>query len=165
MTDNNQKASSCSWEGLGFGAHYDDAGCVEGFASDLDDCEHTADGEVLIAIGTEVCPQCSRYGIGRELGFAEVGATALHRQRARDELFDLIDDLPQDVKEDVIERLNGLFTLLLKLEGAKTQQEVDAEEAARQAAAQNPSSQRIARVIRAISDYFGGSSEDRGVKP
>jgi hypothetical protein len=108
-------SNSCGWQGFGFNASYEDAGCVEGYASDLDNCEVGENG-AFIAIGDEDCPQCS--GIGKELGFNKLGVMALHRQREYSNLLEFADLLPEDAQEEMRNEVDGIFRLILKLEGA-----------------------------------------------
>lgn len=110
----------CDWQGMGFGARYEDAGCIEGNASDLDNVVGGDKSGYLIAIGDEDCPQCA--GIGKLLGFAEVGVMALYRQRAREDMIEAAGGLPEDEMESFIdEHINPLFKLILTLEGGQPQ--------------------------------------------
>lgn len=104
---------SCGWEGLGFGANYNDAGCVEGFACDLDDCEHTEEG-VMIALRDELCPQCKGTG---DIVDGDRGVTALYRQRAADEIKELVGEIKdEDLRYFIDDKFNCLFRLVRELE-------------------------------------------------
>jgi len=104
-----KKVESCGWQGLGFGAHYEDAGCVMGMASDLDNCEGS-----MVFVGEELCPQCKGTGVPVD---GERGVMALHRQRERDELQDLLDEIKdEDLQELIVEHVDGMHKLIRGLE-------------------------------------------------
>lgn len=106
----------CDWQGYGFGASYEDAGCVNGRASDLDNCEHKRGG-VLIAIGEEDCPNCQGKGVV-PANQPTRGVMALIRQRECRELCGDIRDLCQDPEDavEVCQNVERLFRLLMKRE-------------------------------------------------
>ena len=113
MEKSESKIGSCGWQGLGFGASYDDAGCVEGKASDLDNCERVGN-EMLVAIGDELCPQCKGTGTAVD---GERGAMALWRQRAMDELHELLQEVEdEELRGAIGEHCDGLFKLIRTLE-------------------------------------------------
>lgn len=113
----------CDWQGYGFGAAYQDPGCVEGMASDLDNCEHTNEGP-MICLGDEYCPQCQGTGEVED-DAPSLGVMALHRQRAKSELQEHLDNIasgdlsPEEIGEEKAEiekHLDGMFKLINKLE-------------------------------------------------
>lgn len=113
----------CAWQGYGFGAAYEDAGCVNGKASDLDNCEHGRSG-VAIVIGEEDCPNCQGKGVVPK-GQPMRGVMALIRQReCRDLCSDLMDwaddDDPgdQEYARELCKRVEAIFQLIRKLEEA-----------------------------------------------
>lgn len=106
---------ACGWQGYGFGAAYEDAGCVHGKASDLDNCVGH-----LVVIGEEDCPNCQGKGIV-PIGQPMRGAMALHRQReCRDLCSDIMDGMDTDDQKEwggeLCKRIEALFRLVRKLE-------------------------------------------------
>lgn len=106
----------CRWQGYGFGAAYEDAGCVNGKASDLDNC----DDRNLVAIGDEDCPNCGGKGFVPK-GLETVGVMALIRDRERRELHENVIGIAEtpDQREWAAlccADIDRLFRLIAKLE-------------------------------------------------
>ena len=121
MSDKENK--SCGWQGFGFGAHYEDAICCEGEVWDLDSCDEP--GGPLSNTHGETCPQCN--GTGKPVD-GERGPMALERLRARNEIQELLDECPDDLRSLLEPHIDGLFRLVRKLEEP---QQIDAFNVAR----------------------------------
>lgn len=114
MSETQTTIGSCGWQGYGFGASYQDAGCVEGMASDLDTCD-----EYGITIGGRVCPQCK--GAGAAFKGAKRGPMALIRQQDRNSFNEWLEAVTDaDVREELTTRIDAMFGLIQKLEEPTT---------------------------------------------
>ncbi len=100
----------CDWQGYGFGASYEDAGCCDGTIGDLDDV--LDDG--LIGLRDDKCPQCDGTGIAKR----KCGNMALIRQRERLNLLEICRSIRgKNLRDEICGHVNGLFVLIGHLEG------------------------------------------------
>lgn len=103
----------CNWQGYGFGAPYEDAGCCNGEIADLDDCDEPGD---RLGLRGEMCPQCDGTGKYK----TAVGPMALIRQRALAESLGLCEDVRDaDLRELLKKQFRGWHQLVNKLEAPK----------------------------------------------
>jgi len=70
----------CDYQGIAFGAHYDDAMCHEGYLWDMDSCDEP--GGALHHGGDIPCPKCNLAEHGRYLS-DDVFVSGNARQRRR----------------------------------------------------------------------------------
>jgi len=105
-----EKIGDCHWQGYGFGAPYEDAGCCQGKACDLD----SGDAPGRVALGEENCPQCNGTGVPVD---GSRGPMALLRTRARSELQELLVEIKDtELLEMIVGNVNRLFKLIRELE-------------------------------------------------
>lgn len=102
---------SCGWTGFVFGAHYEDGICGNGRLWDLDSCDEP--GGPLLHGGDHLCPQCEGTGIPVN---GERGPMAFHRKQAREEIEELLSECEEDLADILRNHIDGLFSLVRKLE-------------------------------------------------
>lgn len=70
---------SCGYQGPHFGAHYDDATCIDGYLWDLDSCDQP--GGLLSHGGDMACPCCNTREYVADI--RQLSGNAKQRRRAR----------------------------------------------------------------------------------
>lgn len=115
----------CNWQGYGFGAAYEDAACCNGTVYDLDSCDEP--GGPLMHTEEENCPQCEGRGFLNP-GDPLRGPMALYRQNARAEIEYILEHIDKEDAEELRGHIDGLFSLVRKLEESPDVATVDEEQ-------------------------------------